>query len=588
MTRGLRMRMFLGALVLAFTAPAWLPAADSDSVPTDRLLPRDVALYVSVPDVSDLKAKFAQTAMGAISEDSAFEPFKGELHKALGQLSEEWQQRIGVPLKDLFDLPSGEMALAVLTPPGKKMSAVLFFDFGDSEKTVTTLLENVEKAFEEREATGDDEDVDGTKVSVWTFKGEGQQQGPNQLVYFMKDTMLVLATDLATSKDVLARWDGKHSETFADNEKYNFILEKCSAGKSDDDGLIVWYLDPMGLVRSVMTQLAATNPQLGLAIGFLEPLGVNGLKAVGGSLHLATDEFDSVSKSFLMIEPPTKGVLNVFQFPAIEQKPPRWVPANASLWVSANWDLAGAYKAIATLVDMFRGPGSTDAVLDQLAENEGGPKVHLKKDVIDAIAGRVQVVSEPGKKQGDATPQERLIVAIALKDAKKFQATLSKIAKTPGFPGTSREFKGATIYEMELPDFSGGAEPKQGGLAVGQDQLLFSNDVTVLETMLRGDQDGDTLVDSPEYKRVAEHLPAKTSISTFSRSDSQLETLWDSAKNGQLSDQLSAILPNLPQLDWSKLPEFDSIKKFLQPSGSYTVPDKKGVLFVGFGTKKKS
>lgn len=109
---------------------------------------------------------------------------------------------------------------------------------------------------------------------------------------------------------------------------------------------------------------------------------------------------------------------------------------------------------------------------------------------------------------------------------------------------------------------------------------MFSNDVTAIESMLRGSTDEDALVDSAAYKTIAEHLPAKSSIVSFSRNDSQIETLWEMAKGGQ-----AGLL--LPQIDFSKLPEFDSVKKYLTPNGGYSVPDKKGVLFVSFGTKKK-
>jgi hypothetical protein len=282
----------------------------------------------------------------------------------------------------------------------------------------------------------------------------------------------------------------------------------------------------------------------------------------------------------LVVEQPTKGVMNLFQFPAIEQKPPKWVSANASAWFSMNWDLAGAYSAVSYLMALVPGspPGGLDGLVDNLAQQE--PRVHLKKDFLDLLSGRIQVVVKPGKKSGDQPAQDRVLVALGLNDTKKFQATLNKITKVPGFPGKSREFKGSTILEFEVPDFTGSLEPQMAGLAIGQDHLMFSNDVTTIEHMLRGDVDGDTLVDSAEYKTIAAHLPAKTSIVSFSRSDSQVEALWEMAKGGQ-----AALF--LPQIDFSKLPDFDSVKKYLTPNGSYSVPDKKGVLFVSFGTKKK-
>ncbi len=552
-------------------------AADDEPVGTDRLLPPEVAVYVSVPDVDELKARFAKTAMGNLVEDSTFEPFKQEIMKALEGVSGKVEEELGVSLKALLQIPSGEFAFAVLTPPNKKLSAVMFLDFGDNEKTVDALLEKAEKALEDNGAESDDEEIDGTKVTTWTFKG-GNPQQPNKLVYFIKDTMIVISSDLSTAKGVLTRWDGKHSDTFADNDNYNLILEKCKT--DDEDGLVVWYINPIGLLQAGLAQAAAQNPQLALAGVFLEPLGLFSLKAVGGSADMGTEHFDSISKTFLVIEQPTKGVMNLFQFPAVEQKPPKWVSSNASAWFSVNWDISEAYQAASSLFAMVPNapPGGLDNIVDGLAEQE--PRVHLKKDVLDSLSGRIQVVVEPAKKKGDEKGQDRVVVAVGLKDSKKFQATLTKITKTPGFPGKTREFKGSTIIEFEVPDLSGGLEPKMAGLAIGKDQLMFSNDVTAVESMLRGDTDGDALVDSAEYKAIAEHIPAKSSIASFSRSDSQMETLWEMAKGGQAG-------LFLPMIDFEKLPAFDTVKKYLTPNGGYSVPDKKGVLFVSFGSKKK-
>lgn len=571
----------VGTLWLALAA-VLLPrlpvfAADEEAVSTDRLLPPEVAVYVSVPDVEELKARWAKTAMGALTQDSTFEPFKQEIVKALEGVSGKLEEELGVSLKALLQVPSGEFAFAVLTPPGKKLSAVMFLDFGDNEKTVDALLEKAEKALEDNGAESEDEEIDGTKVTTWTFKG-GNPQQPNKLVYFIKDTMIVISSDLSTAKAVLARWDGKHSDTFADNDNYNLVLEKCQT--DEEDGLVVWYINPIGLLQAGLAQAAAQNPQLALAGVFLEPLGLFSLKAIGGSADMGTEQFDSVSKTFLVIEQPTKGIMNLFQFPAVEQKPPKWVSSNASAWFSVNWDISEAYQAASALFAMVPNapPGGLDSLVDNLAEQE--PRVHLKKDVIDSLSGRIQVVVEPAKKKGDEKGQDRVVVAVGLKDAKKFQATLTKITKTPGFPGKTREFKGATIIEFEVPDLSGGLEPKMAGLAIGKDQLMFSNDVTAVESMLRGDTDGDALVDSAEYKAIAEHIPAKSSIASFSRSDSQMEALWEMAKGGQAG-------LFLPMIDFEKLPSFDSVKKYLTPNGGYAVPEKKGVLFVSFGTKKK-
>ena len=69
-------RLFrIGAVLLALSTVLlprlWLLAAEDEAVPTDRLLPPDVSVYLSIPDVDELKSRFAQTAFGGIAEDSS-------------------------------------------------------------------------------------------------------------------------------------------------------------------------------------------------------------------------------------------------------------------------------------------------------------------------------------------------------------------------------------------------------------------------------------------------------------------------------------------------------------------------------------
>ena len=147
----------VGAMWLALAA-VLLPrlpvfaADDDEAVSTDRLLPPEVAVYVSVPDVDELKARFGKTAFGGLTQDTSFEPFKQEITKAVEGVSEAIEKELGLSLKDLLELPSGEFAFAILTPPGKKLSAVMFLDFGDNEETIDALMEKAEKALEENGA----------------------------------------------------------------------------------------------------------------------------------------------------------------------------------------------------------------------------------------------------------------------------------------------------------------------------------------------------------------------------------------------------------------------------------------------------
>src|SRR5207302_1579533 len=147
---------------------------------------------------------------------------------------------------------------------------------------------------------------------------------------------------------------------------------------------------------------------------------------------------------------------------------------------------------------------------------EDGPKVHLKKDVLDNLDGVFHIVTDlPDTTKPD---MDRFLVAVGVKDSKKAKAVLEKVAKMPHFPGQAREFRGETIYNLE-PNAAFGNANRTMGIAVTNDHIMFSSDVSRLEQVIIGDKDRKPLAESERYKTLAKHFPSKTSILGYQDQD---------------------------------------------------------------------
>jgi len=575
--------MLLGLAIVA--GPAW----SADKVPSDRLLPPNVYAYVSIPSVPELKGRVKDSLLGQLREEKALAEFWSDVDAQLERLSEEMEKQVGVKLNDLLELPEGELALAVVQPEGKGLALVGLLDFGDNDSTVDKLLESAAKAAEKEGAKRSEQDVQSTKVTVYTFPkpkldddnadsdgqdGAAADAPSRQVAYFIRDSHLVFSTEVAALDSVLTRWDGKSTQTFAENKPYQYIVEQCRTGRTEP--ALSWYLNPLDLVRALITSGGVdANPQAAMVLGFLPALGVSNLKAVGGSMDLATEEYNSVSHTLLYVEQPTSGILKIFEFPATEQSPPSWVTEDATSYFAFNWDIAGAYGAVEALFDTFQGPGAFAAIIDSFAGQEGGPKIHLKKDVIDQFSGQMHVTSDTPV--ADEPEKQRYLFAIDVKDADKMKKVLESVAKTQGFPGEVREFHGQTIYEMELPPPVGDGLTKMG-ICVTSGHLMISNDVTRIDQVILADKDRKPLSQSAEYMKIAKNFPSKTSILGFQRQDSQMRVVYEMLRSGSAGIELEGI-------DFSKLPPFEAIQKYLPANGSYAIPDKNGAKFVSFVLK---
>jgi hypothetical protein len=579
----------LAVAVAIASRPAWT----AEKAPNDRLLPSNTYLYVTVPNVGDLKTRFGASHIGQLLHDPKLADFMGDLHKKFAQFGEEFEKNVGLKLNDVLAIPDGEVSLAVLLPTeAKKLAVAVIVDFGkNSGSTVNALLEKAASGLEKEGFKKTTRDVGGTQLVVYT-KAKEKKEGADpsdepdfgsQFVEVLKNDTLILTTSPIAAQDILKRWDGKHADTLADVAAYKSIVE--SSHKGHTPPVLLGYLNPIALVQSFVKSNESAAESLGMAMAFLPVLGLDNLKAIGGSVQMGTEEFDSEWRLQICLDKEASGVLKVFTFPATKQTPPKWVTDDASSYIGINWDVTKAYSAVEGLADQIMGPGATAQKLDEWAADDN-LKIHLKKDVIDNLDGVIHITSDnpdPSKPQ-----TSRILVAFGIKNAKKMKGVLDKLSKLPGFQAEARDFRGEVIYNLAAPQLAQFGNSNQTmGVAIVSDYLMFSTDVSRIEQVIIGDKDRKPLAESEKYKTLAKHFPAETSMIWYQEPDKQLKPLYEMLRSGKAQEMLAATPLNkiFEGIDFKKLPEFDAIRKYLPPAASYALPQGNGAVFVSFSLK---
>ena len=530
-------------------------AARAEDKPTGaKLLPKDTLVFASVPSVSKSKDEFDKSLMGAMFRDAELKPFLDDVRK---KIDEKAKEELGVSLDELLAIPQGEVTFALIER-ARKLAPLLMIDYGDNKETVAKLLKKLHDELKQ-EMEYSTQELEDVTVHVFTVKNQDPAAPFNKVVYFNEDSYLVFSSDVVALKEVLTRRKGESENTLANSDVYKYIQDLC---KVDADPTTVWFTSPIGLIRS---GLNIAQKSMGASVGmvaiFLPTLGVDKLKGWGGAGYYAAGDFDSITKMFLYADQPSKGIPAVFQFSAEDLAPPKWVSANTSAYFSANWDISEAYLALEKLLDGTYGAGFTGKQLDALADKD--PGIHLKQDLIDVLDGKFHLVQRFEANEG-GPPTTNILLALDVKDAVRMKKTLAK-ATQRGIE--TREFNGETIYELNL----GG---QTISLAVAAGHFVVTNDTETLEGMLRTEAQ-PSLVDSAPYRKIAKQFPAKLSMLSYSKSDSQMKWLYQLLKSNDNQGFLEGI-------DFKKLPPFEVLEKYLRASGSYTIPDKKGALYVGF------
>lgn len=573
-------RVALAVLITIATLAQATQAADA--IPAERRLPREVVAYVSFRNAADFRTQFALSREGKLLSDESLADFRAAGMEKLNQVSAIITEHLGLGLTELVDLPHGEVAASLAVLPDGKLSGSVLLDFGDKEDAVRKMLDKLNERSNEQGLEKSEEEFEDTKLTIYKKAAEGAgQPAMDAVAWFIKDSFLVVGNTPQTLKSILTRWDGSHDGVLAENQVFRYVSDACRDSSQDAAPLLNWFVDPLGIAKAVVAAQPQNAMQAGMILSLLPAIGLDKFKGIGGSFDMARGDYDMVSRMIVYMEPPVKGVLNVFQFNPGSQVPPRWVTADAESYFTIHWSVDRAYLAIEGLVDSFQGAGALARLLQQFSENDEIGNIHVKKDLIDLLSGKVHVVGAPTPDDDDS---DRFLVALEVKDAGNARKTLRKLAQIQGVQFKEREFQGETLYEFEMPD-TGDGEPSSAGIVVAENHLMFANDVKLLEQVLRGSEGRESLADSAEYKRIAARFPENAVGSSFARENDPLQAIRALVGNPfllhspLLADDGHASLAD-------KLPAPEAVKKFSALSGSYVQPDERGLKIISFSLKQ--
>jgi len=562
-------RKLIGPMALATTMMVLAPAMASaqDRVPAEKRLPPGVLAYATVPSGQNLAERLKNSSTGDLINDPAMAEFRDHVLEKISEGAQEAEEELGFPLSDLQALFAGEVAVAAVRPAGQTLGYAILAEVGDHKDIFDKVMEKVDSGINKENVETLKENIDDIEVTVYSFEieaGDGKKI-PSTFCWFLKDGTFVGGSSLRILESIVERWDGEHQMTFSDSLVYTAIMEKCEANQGEP--VIKWYFEPIQLSLASMSLSPDLAMASAMASAYLPILGLNGLKGMGGTVEIATDKYDSISRTMIYADQPTTGVLKVFEFPSTISGPPAWVPSEAATYFSVNWNLPGAYRAVASMYDTFTGqPGGFDRMVDNATADAAGGDLNIKDDIVDAITGEVHGYFIPPT---DGNP-ENIKGVFALKIA-----SAEKAAKIMDLMTSDGEFEKETVRGREVLKNSNG-----NGIATYADgNLYFSSDIDRIEAAIAGKAD-KPLSANADFIAARAKAPAKLAMITYANATDGWKASYDAARNGDLDSATEG------EIDFSLLPPFEDISKYFVSSISYAVGDENGAVIVQMGLKK--
>ncbi len=584
------MRTYIITLIL--TVSLWSGDQVFGQRPTaPKLFPQKTLLYARVDDTRDMKEKLSMVSMGRVANDPKIKPILESFYSTLTASIEGMQQAIGINLDELLSIPNGELAIA-LVPTKKEPVFCLLIEAGEELPALELMIGRLDA----------NESLVKTKKQVGKIEvvSMGNSNRPNEQMAYFIDSGVFVATNNSDYTETLAKvWTGNgiDHKPLADNRDFTTILSRC-VGTEGERPQLSFFVDPIALFR----EATKSNASSMIALGSIRTVGLDGIKAVGGSVILAPNDFDSIVHGHLLMDNNRRGVLRTIRPKSGSTDPESWVADDVVSYGTLNWDIAKTVKAIAEMVDTFMGEEAfEERVVKEASKNLG---VDFRKDILELIDDRISIVQTivPPKHFNSQSN----LYAIHIKEPNRFNTeVLPQIFEK--IRSRNADLKSKLVGDISVYYFDVTPQgevrnmriPKPCACILGK-VLLVSDSLEAIEQAIRTDSSGDNLLsDALEFKLVRTRIKAQlkdveTSILSYQRPEESLRLIYDLARDPANIKNLEDMGDNNPflksvvtALKSNTLPPFESISKYFAPGGAFVVEEDNGLHYTGFSLRRE-
>ncbi len=627
-------RKALGACVLVLATSFGGPVFSAEGA-AETLLPDSTRGFLCITDVTQLREHWDKTQLGQLVKDPAMKPFVEDLRR---QLEERWtgiRERLGLTIEDLQDIPGGEVAVAAVQPGPGKHATVIVVDVAGHKPQVEAVLKKVEAGMTRQGAKRRQVQSAGATLVVYDIPprdAPGAPAGPHQAVYFLRENRLVVCDDLSIIQGIVARLAGQKGSSLADVPAFQAVMKRCQKDAGKAAPQIRWWIQPLAYMEVVQAASAERSDRPRRKRSMLDVFrkqGFDAIQGVGGYIDFAVEGGDILHRTLVYAPKPYRLAMKMLVFPnGKEFVPPSWVPRDVAAYASFYADVGNAFDHFGPLFDELYGegePGLWADTLDSLERDPDGPRISLRRELVAYLGPRILVVTD--YQLPITTASERLLFAVEVKNEDAVDRALAKLFKNDPemrqhpepVPGHKRAIWEAVPHDasavpsvtLDLPPI-GPAGVAQGqpreeqpllphqAMTVAHGHLLVASHVDFLKKVLQQSDEKTSLGQTVEYRVVDQALrkiaPEAFAAAVFSRTDETYRPTYELIRQGKMpeSEMLLGRLLNTvlgsgtkgvrrkQEIEGSKMPEFDYVRRHLSPAGAVVVSEEEGWFIKGF------
>jgi hypothetical protein len=471
-------------------------------------VPGKTSAWVTVNDVKQFHQAWKQTAFGRALDDQSLKAFRDDTQARLDKGTIEYFWFVGLTWDEIRHVAAGALTTALVREPGQEPAVVLIVDVQGQTKKALALIEHCGKRLSGRGFGRAPQSIPGGDAVSFNAPTGKSLPGFKQYVYFVGSDSLVAGSSLAAVKGVVARLKGNGSDTLAGTKAFGATTLR--AAKAMKDHHFRWFSEPLVFWsdwRSVSGERPRTKPD---RLAVMQKEGFGAIKGHGGCGQLETKTHSLLAKAFIFAPRPWQRAMRMLEFAnTAVVPPPAWVPRNVTSFTTLSLDIRKAFDNYGTLFDALYGDGEKgafDDVLRDLRYDPDGPRVDLRKEVVDQLQSPLFFLTDLAPK----TTRERRLVAARVKQDKVVAGALNKLFKDDK-SARKLAFGDHGLWEI-LPEKSKKKDKREtnfalpaSALAVHQSHFLQGATPEMLKEVFAAK---DGLAGAPEYQRIMDELTA--------------------------------------------------------------------------------
>ncbi len=598
-------RLNFCAMWLLLTAIGLAPPTRAQQKTAYELLPDTCQAVVWIPDTNELIDRWDNTQLAELAADSAVRPFWEDQKQEVEKRFVEAGWRLNIKPQDLVDVAAGQTALAWMERPGvKAFELALIADVVDDKKLVDALLAKIDKQLRERQAETLKLSFEGEAIAKYSLKRPGELL--SQETYFcVVGNQLLAADSELLIKDLIVRAKGGTTPRNVLATDPVFVAGRQELAISHSSQ-IEYFVRPIGFAKVLRAIGGKRSNSSTDILAVLQNQGFGAIQCVCGEIELGKEDYDIKHRGYTLAELPLPLSAAILNFPnKAKAEIPNFVTKNISSMLVTFWNSQEAFWKAEGLVDEMAGQkGVFEEVIKGIKTDPSGPKIDIKEEVLPFFTNDIYSISDTIEPV--TTDSHRNLIALRVTEPKKLAEVLRRAMKNE--PDTEREPGEDEIWKKvhrpdsavdNLEDFGDFGAPQAANadkpwlsswaITVHGDYFIFASHVEMIKEAIEQAKSGQPspLAKEPDFDRVRGAL-----ISVFGdkpnsfwqvlRSDRSYRMQYELFRKGELKQSqsmLASILDRLLQTDTEikkndvqrvngqKLPEFDEISHYLQPSG---------------------